>query len=270
MKVVLFCGGQGTRLREYTDAVPKPMVHIGKRPILWHVMRYYAHFGHTDFVLCLGYKGDVIKEYFRSYDETVSNDFVLSQGGRNIELLSSDIDDWRITFVDTGINSNIGERLRLVERYVGDEPFLANYADGLTDLDLNEHLELHRRSGGVATHLAVPPPSSFHVVSVGTGGVVDSIGPMRTADLWVNAGYFVLEPDIFRYMRPGEELVAEPFRRLIAEDKLVANRYGGFWAVMDTFKDKQALDELYDVGAPWEVWKSPQAGERPEREGGDA
>ncbi len=259
MKVVLFCGGLGTRLRDYTDAVPKPMVPIGNRPILWHVMRYYAHFGHTDFVLCLGYKGGVIKDYFRNYDETVSNDFVLTEGGRRVELLGSDIDDWRITFVDTGLGSNIGDRLRLIRRHVGDEPFLANYADGLTDLDLNAHIETHRSSGVVATHLAVPPPSSFHAVTIEPSGLVTSIGSMRTFDLWVNAGYFVFQPEIFDYLQPGEELVGEPFRRLIGEEKLLANRYKGFWGVMDTFRDKQALDELYDIGAPWELWRQPRS-----------
>jgi glucose-1-phosphate cytidylyltransferase len=270
VKVVLFCGGLGTRLREYTDAVPKPMVSIGNRPILWHVMRYYAQFGHTNFILCLGYKGGVIKDYFRNYDETVSNDFVLSAGGRHVELLGSDIDDWRITFVDTGLTSNIGERLRLVEKYVGDEPFLANYADGLTDLDLDAHIGLHRSRGAVATHLAVPPASSFHVVSIDDDDAVTNIGPMRSADLWVNAGYFVLEPEIFRYMRPGEELVVEPFHRLIAEGRLVAHRYRGFWGVMDTFKDKQALDELYDMGAPWELWKRHEPSPDPARRDGSA
>jgi glucose-1-phosphate cytidylyltransferase len=255
VKVVLFCGGLGTRIRDYSDAVPKPMVPVGDRPILWHVMKYYAHFGHNDFILCLGYKGSTIKDYFRHYDETVSNDFVLSDGGRTVELIGSDIDDWRITFVDTGPGSNIGDRLRLVRRYVGNDTFLANYADGLTDLDLDAHIQKHQGSGAVATHLVVPPPSSFHMVTAEPDGQVTSIGPVRSHDLWVNAGYFVFEPEIFDYLQPGEELVAEPFRRLIGERKLMANQYGGFWAVMDTFRDKQALDELWEFGAPWELWR---------------
>lgn len=260
MKVVLFCGGLGTRIRDYSDAVPKPMVPVGSRPILWHVMKYYAHYGHRDFILCLGYKGGVIKDYFRHYDETVSNDFVLTEGGRAVELLNSDIDDWRITFVDTGAGSNIGDRLRMVERHVGDEPFLANYADGLTDLDLDAHIDLHVGSGAVATHLAVSPPSSFHLITAESDGRVTSIEPVRNHDLWVNAGYFVFEPEIFSYMRPGEELVVEPFRRLIAEGRLRANQYRGFWAVMDTLRDKQSLDELYEIGAPWEVWRQARPG----------
>src|SRR5258706_2998920 len=137
MKVVLFCGGFGMRMREYSEAVPKPMVPIGYRPILWHVMKYYAHYGHRDFVLCLGFKADVIKNYFLRYDECLSNDFVLTQGGKDVELLGRDIHDWRITFVDTGLTSNVGHRLKLVEKHLQDDPiFLANYTDGLSDVPL--------------------------------------------------------------------------------------------------------------------------------------
>src|SRR5262249_46660265 len=142
MKVVLFCGGLGMRLREHSESIPKPMVPIGYRPILWHVMKYYAHYGHKDFILCLGYKADAIKHYFVNYDEAVSNDFVLSNGGRKLHLLNSDIHDWKITFVDTGLQSNIGQRLKQVERYIGEvEVFLANYSDGLTDLPLPKMIE---------------------------------------------------------------------------------------------------------------------------------
>src|SRR5512134_2167309 len=146
MKVVLFCGGLGTRLKEYSDTIPKPMVEIGYRPLLWHLMRYYAHFGHKEFILCLGYKGDTIKKYFLEYDETVSNDFVMTEGGRKVDLLASDIQDWKITFVDTGMSSNIGMRLKAVEPYVaGDEMFLANYSDGLSDLPMPEVIEYFRK-----------------------------------------------------------------------------------------------------------------------------
>src|SRR5713101_8182639 len=145
MKVVLFCGGLGMRLRDYSETIPKPMVTIGYRPILWHVMKYYAHFGYKDFVLCLGHRGDVIKDYFLNYSETLSNDFVLSEGGKKLDLMASDIHDWKITFVDTGLKSNIGQRLKAVERIVGDEPeFLANYSDGLSDLPLPLQLERFR------------------------------------------------------------------------------------------------------------------------------
>src|SRR5690349_422134 len=174
MKVVLFCGGLGMRLRDYAENVPKPMVPIGYRPIIWHLMKYYAHFGHKDFILCLGYRGDMIKEYFLNYEECVSNDFVLSQGGRKRELLNSDIADWRITFVETGLNSNIGERLKAVQRHlVGEEMFLANYSDGLTDLPLQEQIDDLRRRDKVASFLCVRPNLSYHFVA-SENGVVSS------------------------------------------------------------------------------------------------
>jgi len=165
VKVVLFCGGFGMRMREYSEALPKPMVAIGYRPILWHVMKYYAHYGHKDFILCLGYKADVIKKYFLDYDECVSNDFVLSRGGKNVELLSSDIHDWNITFVDTGLTSNIGQRLKAVQRQLeGEEMFLANYTDGLSDVPLPAVIESFKDSGNIACFVGVKPRASFHGV----------------------------------------------------------------------------------------------------------
>jgi len=165
MKVVLFCGGMGMRMREYSETIPKPMVPIGYRPILWHVMKYYAHYGHKDFILCLGYKADVIKNYFRNYDECVSNDFVLSAGGKSLELLNSDIDDWRITFVDTGLNANIGQRFKAVEKYLKDEEvFLANYSDGLSDVDLKMLVEKFLQSNRLACFVSVKPRASFHMI----------------------------------------------------------------------------------------------------------
>src|SRR5580698_7932907 len=161
MKVVLFCGGAGMRLRGYTDDVPKPMVKIGTRPILWHLMKYYAHFGHKDFILCLGYMGDAIKDYFLNYDEAVSNDFVWSQGGKKISFVNRDIDDWTITFVETGITATIGERLRAVEPYLRSEDmFLANYGDGLSDLELPNMIDAFCHSNAIASLLLVQPTAS--------------------------------------------------------------------------------------------------------------
>ena len=256
MKVVLFCGGQGMRLRDYSELTPKPMVNIGYRPILWHVMKYYAHFGHRDFILCLGHKADVIKNYFRHYDETVSNDFVLSEGNK-IELLNSDIHDWRITFVDTGISASVGERLAAVEPYLeGEEVFLANYADGLTDLDLGRYLEDVLPTQRIATFLCVRPTNTFHVVSARDGGVVSRIAPVSESEVWINAGYYVFRRAIFDWISEGEDLVTEPFARLIERGELLAYRYTGFWTAMDTFKDKETLDSRYVRGdAPWEVWR---------------
>jgi glucose-1-phosphate cytidylyltransferase len=261
MKVVLFCGGLGTRLREYTGEIPKPMVKIGYRPILWHLMKYYAHFGHTDFVLCLGYKADVIKEFFLRYEEWISNDFTLSKGGRDLHLENNDIEDWNITFVDTGLHANIGERLVAVRKYVADEEvFLANYSDGLSDLDLNAMIRQFRSSDKVASFLAVPPSQSFHLVDMDGDGQVASIHPANESDLLINAGFFVLRQEIFDYIEPGDELVVAPFGRLIKERKLHGYQYGRFWC-MDTFKEQQQLSDMYSSGhAPWEVWKRQPEG----------
>ena len=255
MKVVLFCGGAGMRLRGYADDVPKPMVQIGTRPILWHLMKYYAHFGHKDFILCLGYKGNSIKDYFLRYDESVSNDFVWSQGGKNIQFLNRDIDDWTITFVETGANANIGERLKAVEPYVqGEEMFLANYSDGLSDVPLSAMLETFRQSKAVASLLLVQPTASFDIVHAGSGGLVREICPLSRTDTWINGGFFTMRNEIFRHIQPGEELVREPFQRLIEKQALLAYKCSGFWQCMDTFKDKQHLEELNQGAAPWKVW----------------
>ena len=258
MKVVLFCGGMGMRLREHADALPKPIVPIGHRPILWHVMKYYAHFGQKDFVLCLGYKSAVVKEYFLRYNEAISNDFVMSDGGKRLQLLGTDIQDWTITFADTGLNANIGQRLKAVERYVqGEEVFLANYADDLTDYHLPSMIDHFMKSGKVAAFLCVQPPHTFHVVSMGDGHQVSGIQHVSRSGIYINGGYFIFRREIFKYLHDGEELVEEPFRRLVEEGKLAAYRHDGFWMPMDTFKDKQLLEDMYSRGAaPWEVWKS--------------
>jgi len=260
MKVVLFCGGLGMRIRD-NENVPKPMITIGYRPLIWHLMKYYAHFGVKDFILCLGYRADYVKNYFLTYNECLSNDFTLSEGGRKLELLKTDIGDWRITFVDTGLYANIGQRLRAVQRYVADEDyFLANYADGLTDLPLPDQLNHFFASDRVASFLNVRPNLSFHVVNTNASGQVTTIEDIARSHLRVNGGYFAFRRDIFDYIGEGEELVEQPFQRLIAEDRLSAYTYDGFWQAMYTFKDRQRLEQLYADGhAPWEVWKAPDA-----------
>ena len=268
LKVVLFCGGRGIRLREASETLPKPMVPIGYRPILWHVMRYYAHFGQHDFILCLGYKADVIKDYFLRYNEALSNDFVLDgkadgQPG-SVTLLRSDIDDWRISFIDTGLNANIGERLRAVRSYIGDdEIFLANYGDVVTDAPLDTFIDDFRGRGKVAAFISVRPTSySFHVVRFGPEGLVAGLDDVRSSDLWINGGFFIFRREIFDYLEPGEELVEAPFARLIAANQLVSYRYDGFWAPMDTLKDVQTLESHYESGrAPWALWQRDRAPE---------
>lgn len=257
MKVVLFCGGLGTRLRDYSETIPKPLVHIGYRPILWHVMKYYAHYGHKDFILCLGYKADLIKDYFLRYNECISNDFTLMNGGKSIELLNSDIHDWNITFVDTGLNSNIGQRLKAVQRYLdGEEVFLANYSDGLTDLVLPKAIDEFYRRDKIASFLSVRPAQTFHIISSTSSGLVTAIQDVKQANIRINGGYFILKNEIFDYLHEGEELVYEPFERLIYKQQLFAYEYNGFWACMDTFKDKQQLEDMFSYGnAPWEIWR---------------
>ncbi len=257
MKVVLFCGGLGMRLRDYSDKVPKPMVEIGYRPILWHVMKYYAAYGHTDFILCLGYKADYIKDYFVNYDEYVSNDFVLQKGGE-MKLINTDIHDWNITFCDTGISTCIGERLRRVRKHLkGEEMFLANYSDNLTDFPLPDMIKAVGESDAVAGFVAVRPPHAFHVVDIAGGSQVKELRETRHSDLWVNGGYFVLKQEIFDHMNKGEELVIEPFSRLIEKNQLIAMKYEGFWQNMDTFKDRTVLHEMHTDGhAPWQIWNN--------------
>ena len=264
MKVVLFCGGLGMRIREAGENVPKPMVHVGSRPILWHIMKYYAHFGHKDFILCLGYRGDAIKNYFLTYNEFLSNDFVFTNGGKRVESFNSDIHDWTITFADTGANSNIGQRLKAVEKYLeGEEVFLANYSDNLTDFHLPKLIDHFYERDKTAAFLCVRPPLSCHHVCIGSGGLVQEIRTMNNTDLLINGGYFVFKHSIFDQIHDREELVQEPFHRLIAQQELVGYPYEGFWKSMDTFKEKQELDDLCTKGgAPWELWKEKE-GKRP-------
>jgi glucose-1-phosphate cytidylyltransferase len=258
MKVVLFCGGYGMRMRDGDDKRPKPMAMIGDRPLLWHVMRYYAHFGHTEFVLCLGYGATYVKDFFLNYKETSSNNFILRGGGRAVELITSDIADWKITFLDTGLNSTIGERLLRVRKYLeDDEVFLANYADVLTDAPLPELVADLHDSTAVGLLLAVPPQSSFHVVAVAADRKVLELKAVQTFPIRENGGYFVLRREIFDYLEEGEDLVDDAFGRLVSEGRLIASCYDGFWASADTVKERAQLESMfYDGSKPWAVWDS--------------
>jgi glucose-1-phosphate cytidylyltransferase len=263
MKVVLFCGGLGMRMRDGTSNAPKPMAMVGERPLLWHVMRYYAHYGHTDFVLCLGYGASVVKDFFLTYDETRSNDFVIENGARDVQLFSSDISDWRITLVDTGLNSPIGERLRRVRRFVdGEEMFMANYADVLTDAPLPDMISRFESSDAVASLLAVPPQSSHHVVDIGDNGLITQVTPMRDLRQWENGGYFLLRPGIFDMLNEGEDLVEDAImRRLVPQSKVLAYPYKGYWSPADTVKERAQLEEMYHRGhCPWMIWDPERSG----------
>jgi glucose-1-phosphate cytidylyltransferase len=255
MKVVLFCGGYGMRMRDGITDLPKPMVTVGPRPLLWHVMRYYAHFGHKDFVLCLGYGAHHIKDFFLNYTETGSNDFVLRGG--EVEMLSVDASEWTITFVHTGLDSPIGERLRRVREHVaGEDMFLANYADVLTDAPLDDVIGRFAASGAVASLLAVPPQSAFHCVQIGEHSLVDEIIGVNTLPLWENGGYFVLRPEILDYIPENGDLVGDACTELAKRGKMLAYPYRGFWHPADTVKERAALEAAYQAGhRPWMLWE---------------
>jgi glucose-1-phosphate cytidylyltransferase len=261
MKVVLFCGGLGMRIRTGPESLPKPMMPIGSRPVLWHVMRYYAHFGHTEFILCLGYGAHAVKEYFLDYRETGSNDFVLTKGGRHVEMLGTDISNWTITFIDTGIDTAIGERLRRVRPYLDeDEVFLANYGDVLTDAPMNDLIDDFMQTDAVASLLAVKPQDSFHVVDIEDGVCVTGLTAVADMSMRINGGYFILRQGIFDYLDEGDDLVMNGFTRAAAAGTMRAVQYDGFWAPMDTLKERTALEEQYRSGAsPWAVWRDRPA-----------
>jgi glucose-1-phosphate cytidylyltransferase len=258
MKVVLFCGGLGMRMGADNQSLPKPMMPIGSRPVLWHVMRYYAHFGHKDFILCLGHGAQAVKDYFLNYRETTSNDFVIRQGGDDIKMLSTDISEWSISFIDTGIDTAIGERLRRVRSYLdGDEIFLANYGDVLTDAPMNELIKEFSDTDAVGQLLAVRPQNSFHVVDIQVDTTITGLTPVADMAMRINGGYFVLRQGIFDYLKEGEDLVMDACIRAARAGRLRAAVYDGFWAPMDTLKERSALEAQYRQGnSPWALWRS--------------
>lgn len=257
MKVVLFCGGLGMRMRADNQSLPKPMMPIGNRPVLWHVMRYYAHFGHTDFILCLGHGAEAVKDYFLHYEETASNDFVMAKGGREIRMLGSDISEWTITFVDTGMGTAIGERLRRVRPYLEDDDiFLANYGDVLTDAPMDRLVDEFAATDAVGQMLAVQPQDSFHVIAMDGDTGVTGLTPVAEMDFPINGGYFVLRQAIFDYLEEGDDLVMDGCLRAAADGRMRAVRYDGFWAPMDTLKERAALEQQYRNGTcPWALWR---------------
>jgi glucose-1-phosphate cytidylyltransferase len=255
MKVVLFCGGLGTRIREYSESIPKPMIPVGHQPILWHIMEYYSQYGHHDFVLCLGFKANVIKDYFLEAKHSAYLDCIVSGYGKRVEILGDTPPEWRVTLIDTGIWRNIGERLVAVRPLVKDEEmFLANYSDGLTDLPLTDMIETFKKSGKIACFLAVHPPFTFHLAEMDPQGSVLGFRTSEQSDTWINAGYFIFRREIFDFIRDGDELVNQPFARLIEVGQLMAYRYEGFWRAMDTMRDRQLLEDMVEKGTmPWRV-----------------
>jgi glucose-1-phosphate cytidylyltransferase len=255
MKVVLFCGGLGTRIREYSESIPKPMVPIGHHPILWHVMQYYSQYGHQDFILCLGYKANVIKEYFLNYKQTANSDCIISDFGQKIEILGERPPDWRITLVDTGTWRNIGERLLAVRHLVRDEEiFLANYSDGLTNAPLDEMIDCFKKSNMIGCFIAIHPPITFHLAEFDGQDSVRRLRSSQESEIWINGGYFIFRNKIFDFIQDGEELVVQPFERLTAGGHLMAYKYEGFWRAMDTLRDRQLLEDMVEHGEmPWRL-----------------
>lgn len=252
MKVVLFCGGLGTRIREFSESIPKPLIPVGSQPIMRHVMQYYSNYGHDEFVVCLGYKANAIKDFFLNSKPQSYADCVVTGSGK-VELIGAMPRDWRVSLIDTGIWRNIGERLWAVKDHVKDEKiFLANYSDGLSDVDLDDMIARFEASDKLACFLAVRPPLTYHLVDMDDEGSVKEFRSSDRSDIWINAGYFLMRGEIFDYMREGEELVLEPFTRLIAENKLMAYKYEGFWRSMDTLRDWQTLETMVERGdMPW-------------------
>jgi glucose-1-phosphate cytidylyltransferase len=256
LKVVLFCGGMGLRLREYPERVPKPMVPVGPEPILRHLMRYYAHHGHSDFIICLGHQGQVIRDYLAGAGARAAESYSLPRGN-DVQVFRHPIEGWTASCVETGLSANIGERLRQVRPLLlEDDAFLANYSDVLSDVPLPLIVSQLDKPGTIAATLCVRPTYSCHVMVWDDDSTrVTDIADMTRSSMWLNGGFFAFRREIFDYLGPGEELVEKPFQRLIAEGALAGVRYEGFWAPMDTFKEKNKFDEMYERGErPWCVW----------------
>lgn len=256
MPVVLLAGGMGTRLREETEFRPKPMVEIGGRPILWHIMKYFSSFGFNDFIICLGYKGDSIRDYFLNYHtRNITLSLNLGSHSPTNFLDTHNEDSWQVTLVDTGKDAPTGERLMKVRDYVGERTFLCTYGDGLANIDLNALVSFHRAHSGIATLSAVHPTSRFGVVDILGDGQIQEFHEKPIVDDWINGGYFVLEPSVFDYLSIGEPLEEKPLRSLASSGNLFAHRHEGFWQPMDTYREYLELNAIWDSNeAPWKIW----------------
>ncbi len=256
MKAVILAGGLGTRLREQTEFRPKPMVEVGGKPILWHIMKIFAHHGITEFVICIGYKGDVIKEYFLDY-EARNNDFTITLGkSHDITFHNQHLEsDWKVTVADTGDETQTGGRVKRIEQYIDDDRFMVTYGDGLADVDISKLLAFHEEHGKKATLTSVQPLSRFGVLDLDEAGEVEHFREKPQVDGWVNAGFFVFERDVFKYIGEDDVLEQKPLERLAADRELMAYRHEGFWQPMDTYRESKLLNDLWQQGAPWKVWQ---------------
>jgi glucose-1-phosphate cytidylyltransferase len=258
MKVVILCGGYGTRIRDVAEDIPKPMIPIGSLPILWHIMKYYASLGHRDFILCLGYKSESIKDFFLNY-EAHTKDFTIELGRKESLIFHTDHEesDWRVTLADTGLKSMTGARIKRIQKYVGDEDFMLTYGDGVGNIDLKALLEFHRGHGRTLTVTGVRPPGRFGELAHSNGVITEFNEKPQAAGGRISGGFFVATPQIFNYLGDDEELVFEqrPMRKLVEDQQLMMFEHDGFWQPMDTSREFQLLNSLYDTGeAPWVNW----------------
>ena len=258
MKVVILAGGMGTRLSEETDVRPKPMTEIGTKPMLWHIMKIYSHYGFNDFVLCLGYKGYLIKEYFANYFLHQA-DVTIDLKKNCMEVHHGKAEPWKVTLVDTGLNTMTGGRIKRVQEYIGKNPFMLTYGDGVADVDLKKLLAFHKKQKALATVTAIQNLGRFGAIDMAPGGKVRGFMEKPMGDgAWINGGFFVLEPQVFDYLREADATVWEraPMERLTADGKMAAYTHKGFWKCMDTLRDKNELEKLWQAGdAPWKLWK---------------
>jgi glucose-1-phosphate cytidylyltransferase len=258
MKVVILAGGRGTRISEETEVLPKPMVEIGGKPVIWHIMKLYSHYGFNDFIICLGYRGYMIKEYFSHYFMHMSDVTIdLSKNATKIHTTTSE--PWKVTLVDTGLDTMTGSRLKRVEKYIGNKTFLLTYGDGLADIDMEKLVQFHKKNKKSATLTAIQNAGRFRMLNIGSGNKVSSfLEKPKGESGWINGGFFVLEPEIFNFIENDETVIweNEPLEELSRQGKLYAYRHTGFWGCMDTLRDKINFERAWQSGAaPWKVWK---------------
>jgi glucose-1-phosphate cytidylyltransferase len=259
MKVVIFAGGLGTRISEETDIRPKPMVEIGGKPILWHIMKIYSHYGFNDFVICLGYKSYVIKEYFMHYF-LHNSDLTIELGNNKVDVHFSNAESFKVTLVDTGIETKTAGRLKRIQKYIGNEDFLLTYGDGVADIDINALIAFHKSHGQIATVTAIQPEARFGGMELSENGQVTSFKEKPKGDgKWINAGFFVLKPEVFNFLKDDADQVMwedAPLEELTKSNQLLAYKHNGFWKCMDALRDKLELEELWKTNtAKWKVWK---------------
>lgn len=256
MRALILAGGVGSRLAEETEVRPKPMIEIGGRPILWHIMQYYAHFGVTEFFIALGYKGDIIKRYFLDY-QLLSRNLTIDLFTGDVDMHGSGRESWKVHLIETGLETNTGGRVKRLESWLRDEPFMLTYGDGLTDVDINALLKFHQEEQCIATVTAVRPPSRFGGLVFEGNIVRDFVEKPQIGEGWINGGFMVCEPRIFDYLKnDGDSLEADALEQLAQDRKLAAYKHEQFWQCMDTLRDKRLLEELWNERrAPWKVWE---------------